>query len=106
MNETSSFTPRFLTAIPVVAQLKLLLDQHWESCGRPRKGFIFSNELGKPMNLEALAVDVIRPALQQANLAWHAGTHSGAGSRPICTDSEFPTRSFSKFCATQMSPRR
>ena len=23
------------------------------------------------MNLEALAVDVIRPALQQANLAWH-----------------------------------
>ena len=24
------------------------------------------------MNLDALAVDVIRPALQQANLAWHS----------------------------------
>ena len=34
-----------------------------------------------------------------------AGTHSGAGLRPICTDSEFPTRSFSKSCATH-SPRR
>jgi len=35
-----------------------------------------------------------------------AGMHSGAGLRPICTDLEFPTRSFSKFCATQTSPRR
>jgi hypothetical protein len=35
------------------------------------QGFIFANELGDPMNLEALTVDVIRPALQKANLAWH-----------------------------------
>jgi len=42
---------------------------------RARKGFIFANELGNPMNLEALAVDVIRPALQKANLAWH-GWHA------------------------------
>jgi hypothetical protein len=62
-------------AIPVIAQLKLLLDEHWEKCGRPRKGFIFSNKLGNPMNLEALAVDVIRPALERANLAWH-GWHA------------------------------
>jgi integrase len=67
--------PKSKGAIPVIAQLKLLLDQHWERCGRPRKGFIFANELGNPMNLEALAVDVIRPALQKANLAWH-GWHA------------------------------
>ena len=67
--------PKSKGAIPVIAQLKLLLDQHWERCGRPHKGFIFSNELGNPMNLEALAVDVIRPALQKANLAWH-GWHA------------------------------
>ena len=35
----------------------------------------FANELGNPMNLEALAVDVIRPALQKVNLAWH-GWHA------------------------------
>jgi len=67
--------PKSKGAIPVIAQLKLLLDQHWERCGRPRKGFIFANELGNPMNLEALAVDVIRPAVQKANLAWH-GWHA------------------------------
>jgi integrase len=67
--------PKSKGAIPVIAQLKLLLDQHWERCGRPRNGFIFSNELGNPMNLEALAVDVIRPALEKANLAWH-GWHA------------------------------
>jgi hypothetical protein len=63
--------PKSKGAIPVIAQLKLLLDQPWGRCGRPRKGFIFANELGNPMNLEALAVDVIRPAVQKANLAWH-----------------------------------
>ena len=67
--------PKSKGTIPVIAQLKLLLDQHWERCGRPRKGFIFANELGNPMNLEALAVDVIRPAVQKANLAWH-GWHA------------------------------
>src|SRR5262249_18616994 len=62
-------------AIPVIAQLKLLLDQHWERCGKPRTGFIFSNELGNPMNLEALALDVVRPTLEKANLRWH-GWHA------------------------------
>jgi integrase len=67
--------PKSKGAIPVIAQLKLLLDQYWERCDRPRKGYIFSNELGNPMNLEALAVDVIRPALQKQNLVWH-GWHA------------------------------
>src|ERR1700730_1692418 len=30
--------PKSKGAIPVIAQLKLLLDQHWESCGRPPDG--------------------------------------------------------------------
>jgi hypothetical protein len=42
--------PKSKGAIPVIAQLKLLLDQHWERCGRPRKRFIFANERGRPMN--------------------------------------------------------
>jgi integrase len=67
--------PRSKGAIPVIAPLRALLDQHWEGRGKPRHGFIFSNELGKPMNLEALAVDVIRPALTKVNLRWH-GWHA------------------------------
>ena len=67
--------PKSKGAIPVVAQLKLRLDEHWERCGKPRSGFIFSNELGDPMNLEALALDVIRPALVKNSLEWH-GWHA------------------------------
>jgi hypothetical protein len=63
------------TAIPVIAPLKVLLDQHWETRGKPRSGFIFSNVSGDPMNLEALAVDVVRPALEKNNLKWH-GWHA------------------------------
>jgi len=67
--------PKSKGAIPVVAQLKLLLEQHWERCGKTRQRLIFANELGNPMNLEALAADVIQPALEKANLAWH-GWHA------------------------------
>jgi|SRR5215472_10479360 len=67
--------PKSKGAIPVISPLKILLDQHWARCGRPHQGFIFSNELGNPMNLEALALDVIRPALEKANLKWH-GWHA------------------------------
>ena len=67
--------PKSKGAIPVIAPLKALLDQHWARCGSPRHWFIFSNELGNPMNLEALAVDVIRPALRKASLCWH-GWHA------------------------------
>jgi integrase len=67
--------PKSKGAIPVIARLKLLLDRHWERCGKPRTGFIFSNEVGNSMNLEALAFNVIRPALERVNLKWH-GWHA------------------------------
>ena len=67
--------PKSKGAIPVIAPLKVLLDRHRARCGDQQHGFIFSNELGKPMNLEALAVDVIRPALKRARLPWY-GWHA------------------------------
>jgi len=67
--------PKSKGAIPVISQLKARLDEHRERCGRPSKGFIFSNELGDPMNLEALAVDVVRPTLETNDLKWH-GWHA------------------------------
>src|SRR5258708_11085947 len=67
--------PKSKAAVPVIAPLKILLEQHRTKCGNPQHGFIFSNEHGQPMNLEALAVDVIRPALEESNLLWH-GWHA------------------------------
>ncbi|MCU1240921.1 MAG: phage integrase [Candidatus Acidoferrum typicum] len=67
--------PKSKAAIPVIAPLKALLERHRARCGNVRRGFIFSNEQGRPMNLEALAVDVIRPALGKADLPWY-GWHA------------------------------
>ena len=55
-------------------------------------GFIFSNELGSPMNLEALAVDVIRPALEKANLAWRGWHAFRRGLATNLHSLEVPTR--------------
>src|SRR5258708_4044368 len=67
--------PKSKAAIPVISPLKVMIERHWTESGRPTRGFIFANQHGKPMNLEALAVDVIRPALEESNLRWH-GWHA------------------------------
>jgi len=60
--------------IPVIAPLARLLDRHIALCGRS-SGFIFANAAGKPMNLDTLAANVIRPALAKAGVGWH-GWHA------------------------------
>jgi integrase len=67
--------PKSKAAIPVITRLKVFLDRHRVACGNPARGFIFTNNVGKPMNLEALARDVIRPALAEAHMGWH-GWHA------------------------------
>jgi hypothetical protein len=47
--------PKSKAAIPVVAQLKTLLERHRAACGNPSRGFIFASATGRPMNLDALA---------------------------------------------------
>jgi len=59
----------------VIAQLKLFLDRHRVRSGNPRGGFIFRNPLGKPLNLDALVGEVIRPALEAEKIPWH-GWHA------------------------------
>ncbi len=67
--------PKSKAAIPVISPLKVMIERHWTESGRPTRGFIFANQHGKPMNLEALARDVIRPMMAQSNLRWH-GWHA------------------------------
>jgi integrase len=59
-------------AIPVIAQLRLFLDRHRARSGNPHQGYILQSPQGKPLNLDALAKDVIRPAFEAAKLPWHA----------------------------------
>ena len=68
-------SPKSQGTIPVIAPLRVLLDRHRARCGGPGHGFIFASAKGQPMNLEALAIDVVRPALEKAGLNWH-GWHA------------------------------
>jgi integrase len=61
--------------VPVIAQLKLFLDQHRASSGNPTQGFIFRNLLGNPLNLDLLVTEVLRPALEAEKIPWY-GWHA------------------------------
>ncbi|HXY49075.1 MAG TPA: tyrosine-type recombinase/integrase [Terriglobales bacterium] len=61
--------------VPVITQLAERLNLHRELSGNPSSGLIFQSPAGKPMNLDALARDVIRPALNKHGLEWH-GWHA------------------------------
>jgi len=61
--------------IPVIAQLRLYLDRHRVRAGRSSQGYIFQSPCGNPLNLDALASKVIRPALKASNIPWH-GWHA------------------------------
>ena len=62
-------------AIPVIAQLRLFLERHRARSGNPRQGYILQSPQGKPLNLDALAKDVIRPAFEAPKLPWY-GWHA------------------------------
>ena len=61
--------------VPVIAQLVRLLDSHRCLSGNPANGLMFVSPVGKPVNLDALAADVIVPLVTKARLQWH-GWHA------------------------------
>jgi integrase len=61
--------------VPVVAQLARRLDSHRCLSGNPANGLLFPSVAGKPINLDALAADVIIPLVTKAGIHWH-GWHA------------------------------
>lgn len=61
--------------VPVISQLAERLDVHRGLSGNPSSGLVFQSSARKPLNLDALATDVIRPALNKHGLEWH-GWHA------------------------------
>ena len=68
-------TKKSKAPVPVISQLSERFELHRELSGNPEIGLMFASPLGTPINLDALAEDVIRPALEKAGLAWH-GWHA------------------------------
>jgi hypothetical protein len=61
--------------VPVIAQLANRLDGHRMLSGNPEYGLMFPSPGGTAVNLDALVVNVIRPALRNAGLSWR-GWHA------------------------------
>jgi integrase len=61
--------------VPVIAQLARLLDSHRCSSGNPASGLMFVSPVGKPVNLDALAADIIVPLVTKAGVRWR-GWHA------------------------------
>jgi integrase len=68
-------TPKSKAPVPIISQLRERLDFHRLLVGNPAAGLMFQSPEQKALNLDALAVDVIRPAIEKRGLAWH-GWHA------------------------------
>lgn len=65
--------------VPIIAPLAERLNRHLELMGSPGSGLMFRSPEGKPLNLDALARDIITPALRRCAVcrqrkAEHAGS--------------------------------
>ncbi len=67
-------TPKSKAPVPVIRQLRTMLDNHRARCGSPT-GPMFPNHLGKPVCLNNLANRMIIPVLRKAGMEWH-GWHA------------------------------
>lgn len=61
--------------VPVIALLARRLNCHRQLSGSPVNGLMFPSPAGKPINLDALAADVIVPAVTKTEVRWH-GWHA------------------------------
>ncbi len=61
--------------VPVIAQLARRLNSQRCLSGNPANGLMFVSPVGKPVNLDALAADVIVPVVTKAGVRWH-GWHA------------------------------
>jgi integrase len=61
--------------VPLIRQLAERLNLHRELQGNPGSGLMFEGPAKKPVNLDALARDVIRPVLEKCGAEWH-GWHA------------------------------
>jgi integrase len=61
--------------VPVISQLAEKLNLHRALSGNPSRGLMFVSPIGMPINLDAVARDVIMPTAKRAGVEWH-GWHA------------------------------
>lgn len=73
--------------VPVIPALAKFLEKHRESKGKPQSGLMFANIFRRPLDLDKLAREEIKPALEKAKLECF-----DAGLLRISTDWGFRTK--------------
>jgi len=68
-------TRKSKAAVPVIAPLRAMLDSHRITEGNPQSGPMFTNNAGRPLDLNNLTSRVVIPALQNSSIQWH-GWHA------------------------------
>jgi integrase len=68
-------TPASMAPVPVIPKLGERLNSLRKLQGNPQHGPMFPNSVGKPMCLDKLVRNVIRPTLDKAGIKWH-GWHA------------------------------
>lgn len=61
--------------VPTIRELARRLDAHRRLSGNPANGLMFPGPVGKPINLDALASEVVVPLVTKAGVQWH-GWHA------------------------------
>ena len=69
--ESDPKTAMSKAAVPVIPQLRVVLDAWRRRCGDPSTGIIFSNGAGKPISLDSLYWRRMKPIFGKAAIDWH-----------------------------------
>ena len=64
-------TPASRNFVPVIRQLATILEEYRMSMHNPRSGLVFHSGSGCPLDLDKLALRVIRPAIEAVGLPWY-----------------------------------
>jgi len=58
-------------SVPVIPALAAILDEYRQSMHNPKSGVIFHTGCGRPMAMDKLAQNVVRPAIEAIKLPWY-----------------------------------
>jgi integrase len=72
---TEPKTAKSKAPVPIIGMLAKRLEEHCERCSNPHSGPMFTNTLGKPLDLNELYKRIIKPILTAAHIEWH-GWHA------------------------------
>jgi integrase len=64
-------TAKSKAPVPVIPQLALRLDEHRMRCGMPATGPIFTNSIGRPLDLNACYQREMKTVLKRVGISWH-----------------------------------